>query len=763
MQEKGFTGGNKRMRIGLLTATITDPFSNSLAKGAVYEAEKLGCDLFIFPGKYLGLEDTYAANDALYEYQYNALFDIAAEAGLDYIINAVGTIGYALNEEEKKEFVSRFAGTPQLTVAAEAEGCDYILFDNSSGICEAVDFLADEGRKCICMMIGDPNSMECQLRYKAYRDSLERRGLYFDERYVHTCILSEECFPETEDLVATVPEMDAVICVNDAIAREMIRALRGAGYRIGADVAVVGFDDRPFAAELEPPLATVKADAELLGRRAVEKAVHHLAGVPDEEHLVPTMFIPRQSASILGELYNSPEAVFVGDFGDIVSHMKEYISNAQSVSKDMREPVRRIFERIMKTIINAFLREDKQAGQSELIDALDAADSFFGLGCLSVDMLIRSYSIIDGGYKWCLERCPKQNIPMLRKLYEHFYRRMSMEMIQNHRALQLAFRERTHIDNIFIRDTLMFGGDLSTAYGSVVKQMSYLGADTGYIYLLKEPVSLRMRERFDPCTEWEFPVYFYGQNRFVIPEGERAIDIKSMFGNEHLPNNRRFTVIAADLYSNEQQYGVALLEPASCDFFDELELVVYQLSAAVRTLRLLKQQEEMLAELHSRNLALDSLSRIDELTGLYNRRGFYVEAEKLVEANKGRELIVCYADMDNLKLVNDRYGHSEGDYALRLLAGCMRNVFGAGAVVARMGGDEYAAIIVKDGLTIKELESRKEAFLAMSAGRDHKPYKVNISMGMIESVCNDSYDLGEVLELADGVLYNAKKKRKKEI
>ena len=659
--------------------------------------------------------------------------------------------------------MSRFADTPQLVVADRIGDFDYLLFDNSTGISEAVDFLAGEGRKCICIMMGDPNSMECQLRYRAYRDSLERNGIYFDERFAHTCALSEECAPEAEDLVAAVPEMDAVICINDVIARETIRVLRLAGKRIGADVAVVGFDDQPFAAELEPPLATVRADAVLLGRRSVEKAMHYLTGVQDDEHYVSTSFIPRQSASRLGELYNSPEVVFDGDREDIEKRMRGYIYVSQTISEDMREPMLKVFGRLMKIICSGFLDADRDAGQDALIDALDAIDSLFGLGCLSVDMLIRSYSLIDGGYKWCIKRCPKQNMPMLRKLYEHFYRRVSMEMIQNHRALEKSFRDRTHIDNIFIRDTLMFGSELSTAYGSVVKQMSYLGADTGYVYLLKEPVTLHMGERFNADTEWQFPVYFYGQHRYVLPENERDISIKEMFSNEHLPSNRRFTVIAADLYSNEQQYGVALLEPANCDFFSELELVVYQLSAAVRTLRLLKQQDEMLAELHSRNLALDSLSRIDELTGLYNRRGFYVEAEKLIEANRGRELIVCYADMDNLKMVNDNYGHAEGDYALRLLGNCMKDVFGEGAVIARMGGDEYAAIITKGRESVSELERRKDAFLSKSAERDRKPYKVSISMGMVESVCNDSYDLQEVLDHADGILYTVKARRAKEI
>ena len=114
-------------------------------------------------------------------------------------------------------------------------------------------------------------------------------------------------------------------------------------------------------------------------------------------------------------------------------------------------------------------------------------------------------------------------------------------------------------------------------------------------------------------------------------------------------------------------------------------------------------------------------------------------------------------------MVNDNYGHAEGDYALRLLGNCMKDVFGEGAVIARMGGDEYAAIITKGRESVSELERRKDAFLSKSAERDRKPYKVSISMGMVESVCNDSYDLQEVLDHADGILYTVKARRAKEI
>ena len=101
-----------RPNIALLAANLIDDFSFSVAKGAMAAAERLGADLFVFPGKYIGLHDVKAAYDVTYEYQYNVLFQIAAEGGFDYIIAAVGTIAYALDTAGKEAFLERLGDTP---------------------------------------------------------------------------------------------------------------------------------------------------------------------------------------------------------------------------------------------------------------------------------------------------------------------------------------------------------------------------------------------------------------------------------------------------------------------------------------------------------------------------------------------------------------------------------------------------------------------------------------------------------------------------
>lgn len=751
----------KRFRIGLLTAAITDPFSNMLARGAMKAAERLDCDLFIFPGKYIGLDDLYEQFDAKYEYQYNVLIDHAARSGLDYMIAAVGTIAYAMGNEDKLRLLERFGDMPLLSVAFQTEKYDYLIYDNKSGVADAVEYLISEGRKRIAFMAGDLKNIECVQRFEAYRDTLIKHGLRFDKSIVKECEIAGKMIDVARTLLKTHPDIDGVACVNDMIAETVCTAVKEMGKRVGTDVAVVGFDDLPLAAELDPPLASVRADAALLGERAVEKAYNFLAGIPDEDHYVPTSFVPRQSCSTLGELFDSPEVIFTGSYEDALDNIRTYLKGHSEYTTAQRERIFFIFKRLLTFIKDEFI--ERMPDRFSIARALEIADELFGSDCVSADMLIRSYTVIDGAFKWANERCDKRWREPLRRLYESFYRRISSELAKQYRALQDNNLERSHVNNVFIRDTLMFHRNIRDAYKNCMKRLTDVGADTGYLYILEKSVPYHSGERFLP-DDWQFKAYFYGKDLFSVPENEQRVTPPELFSHKYLPTDRRYTLIAADLFSNEYQYGMALLEPRSEQFLEELELVVYQISSAVRTIELLMQQEDMLTELHSRSLALDNLSKTDELTGLNNRRGFYVAAEKLAEEHKGSELIVCYADMDNLKLVNDRFGHNEGDYSIKLLAECMRYAFGESAVIGRMGGDEYAAVVLREKCgTPEEIRRRKEGFLAAAAERDKKPFRVGISLGICECVSTDSYDLRAVIDKADGLLYMEKIKRKKEI
>ena len=250
---------------------------------------------------------------------------------------------------------------------------------------------------------------------------------------------------------------------------------------------------------------------------------------------------------------------------------------------------------------------------------------------------------------------------------------------------------------------------------------------------------------------------------FSVPLENQVVDAPAIFDNSFIVDNGRHTYILVDLYSREYQYGVLLCEVQTEDFFENWEFLVYQMSAAVKMVELLNTQNRMLEELHNKNMSLEEESKMDELTGLYNRRGFYEAANKLVLANENieKEYIVCYADMDRLKVVNDTYGHVEGDYALKSLAECLKMLFGRNAIIGRVGGDEFVVVACKNDVeSIDALLHQKKLSIDRLNTASAKPYNIDMTLGLYECECHDSYDLKEAIDKADDLLYSIKVKKK---
>ena len=752
---------NKRFNIGLLVANITDPFSNSVAKGAMREARRLGTDLIIFPGKYVGLESKHNTFDAKYEYQYNVLFDHAARSGLDYLIVAIGTIAYPYNVKQKLEFMKKFSDIPVLSVASDLEGYDHLVYDNSSGILDAIDHLAKQGKKHIGMMIGDLNNFECQERYMAYRQGLEKNGLEFKDCYIMPSDISEMCEEEAFELIERCPDIDAVLCVNDVIANVVYSAVRAHDKRIGRDIAVVGFDDQPFAAELDPPLATVRADAELLGSRSVQKAVHFLSGVPDDEKYVPTKFIARQSAFASVDIIGLNEV----DFGTDPIQLRDKLLEILKDYDDDNDDILNIIYFCTDTV--AMIRKeliDSEPADNTLNRFLDMIDRYFTRTGFMPEHISKAFSLLDTAFNWCRARCKDKSRHVLEKIYEYFYKRISGNVMASYREQKQSFKDTTHINNLFIRDTMMLDGVLRDSYSTILKRISDVGADTAFLYIFKEPIEHHMGEAFPDDVQWFFKSYAYGNETHSVSPIEQRISPHEIYKNKYLCAERQHVFIVADLYSAEMQYGIMLLEPRTTDFFEELELVIYQMFSAVRTIELLKKQEAMVSELHSRNLALEVTSFEDELTQVLNRRGLYVKADELISSSTECDFVVVYADMDNLKQVNDRYGHKEGDYCIKLTADILSRALGEGAVIGRIGGDEFVGVApVSESCNAKLVTARCRELVGEFNDSMKKAYLFGMSTGTYECSLQNSYDLQNAINKADGMLYERKALKSKSI
>jgi diguanylate cyclase (GGDEF)-like protein/PAS domain S-box-containing protein len=166
-----------------------------------------------------------------------------------------------------------------------------------------------------------------------------------------------------------------------------------------------------------------------------------------------------------------------------------------------------------------------------------------------------------------------------------------------------------------------------------------------------------------------------------------------------------------------------------------------------------------ISELKGMEEKLRTLSVTDELTGLYNRRGFFTLGEQLLRLSRRQKkgVFMLYADMDNLKRINDTFGHQEGDVALITVANILNTTYRESDIVARIGGDEFIVISVwsvED--SIDRITVRLQSNIGDYNARSTRGYKLSVSFGTAfydpESPCS----IDELLKQAEKLMYAQK-------
>jgi len=170
------------------------------------------------------------------------------------------------------------------------------------------------------------------------------------------------------------------------------------------------------------------------------------------------------------------------------------------------------------------------------------------------------------------------------------------------------------------------------------------------------------------------------------------------------------------------------------------------------------------------------IKKTDFLTGLYNRQGFVREAEKFFDELRGemnkkerrkiaftfKNFSVIFADLDNLKVINDEYGHKAGDRALKATTQIFKNSVRHFDIIGRWGGDEFVIGLV--GIGEKEtLEVAKKMKKRLKSAKING-FGLSASFGIITAINKgreNILNLYELIERADMAMYKAKKSKGK--
>jgi two-component system cell cycle response regulator len=161
-----------------------------------------------------------------------------------------------------------------------------------------------------------------------------------------------------------------------------------------------------------------------------------------------------------------------------------------------------------------------------------------------------------------------------------------------------------------------------------------------------------------------------------------------------------------------------------------------------------------------RQTVLQRLSHRDDLTGLHNRRGFMIQAEQLVRVARRQRapFVLLFMDLDQLKVINDTFGHAEGNRALVEAADVLRRCFRQSDLLARFGGDEFAALALSSGESDDALiRARLEGALDAVNVKPDRDYPLSFSVGVLTCSPTEEAHIDALLERADQMMYSEKR------
>ncbi len=174
---------------------------------------------------------------------------------------------------------------------------------------------------------------------------------------------------------------------------------------------------------------------------------------------------------------------------------------------------------------------------------------------------------------------------------------------------------------------------------------------------------------------------------------------------------------------------------------------------------MLEQQESKRQQMEEE---LRALLLVDELTGLYNRRGFLtlaLQELKLAHRLKKR-MILVFADLDDLKRINDTLGHPEGDRALIKTAGILKETFRESDIVARIGGDEFVVLAVENQEnSALRVNTRLQEKIKAHNAKATSPLKLSVSVGIACYDPRSPCSIDELLARADNSMYERKRSK----
>ena len=296
--------------------------------------------------------------------------------------------------------------------------------------------------------------------------------------------------------------------------------------------------------------------------------------------------------------------------------------------------------------------------------------------------------------------------------------------------------------------------DIDSALSVATYYFHTLGCKNGYIcYCDESDPSFSAEIQEKPFTDKMFLLQImHEENRRHAEAVNKPFNRTELLPPECFDTDEPGVYIVFPLFFKNKDYGYLVLNPTVEQWPNSLTYTyISTLSTAIENCYFQKK--------FSGFAEITRLSQTDELTGIFNRRGFENALQELLTSASDDMIIsIASIDMDNLKSINDIHGHSEGDFALTEISTTLQKCLRGKEFCARFGGDEFCAVLVSDKPGRgEEYANSVTHMLAEISKAIKKPFKIHVSIGISELKGRDTTHIVTCMQEADEIMYAHKR------
>lgn len=763
----------KMKNIGAVIGNLEAPHAYELMKGMSQAAEDYNVNLLVFPGMHSKsfYDKRLLEHREEFDYQFNTVYDYVLKEKIDMLLVSLGTVIDFLGTDNYQDFLLKYKNTPMIVLEDVVENETCITLDNRSGLYECIKHLiVNHGYKKIAFVSGRKNNFDAKERLAVYQTIMQEYNLPIEKGMIGYGDFTEYTDEVVGKILDEHPDVEAICFSNDMMALGGYRECKKRGLEVGKDIAITGFDDSQQAMSYDPPLTTVRVRPFMLGYHGVETAIKKLEGEPVQSQVLESVLQVRGSCGCEMDAYDRINVMFSENDTEEQIHGHTAIILNEITNHPDGEQIKEKLGAKISDIITILLEPYEK----------DKEDS-------KADMLMESVKVIlkkkyigyysPHRFQHMMFRFTQSLIEKAENIEEkRYYCRLSTTIFttvsmylqaEYQKNLKRGKKEAWYATYV-TRDTMAYSVDEREALLQIVKKMQLLNFKSSYIYLFKKPIK-NYDNRYWVCPERMYLAAKQDRNGVASYEVEERPYITLSEGIERaIDSQERYIAMHFSLFSNETQYGLLVCEAdiQEASFAYSISL---QIGSSLKFLEMMQEQMNMQKRLQDsleiisrKNDLLNHLSISDELTGLLNRRGvFDAILDKLADC-PGKLVAMFFIDMDNLKQVNDTFGHNEGDFSLRSISKILKESFREQDSVGRIGGDEFLAYVeVDEQNLVHHIRKEIERLTTQLNKECKKPYYIEMSVGVKEFIAHPQMDLKDILKEADHVLYADKKEKRK--